>query len=542
MLPKLRSFTLGLAFCLAGIISALAADEEMKFDVKGENPGGQAGYTGEVTVTKLGKSTGKIRWVTGTNKEVTEGVAIRTDSAIGAGYGGESLYALAVYELKGKTIQAVWTTAAKPAESDTYTLKGGDFKGACTFADGTPGTVTFTPGKGGMYKVTWDLQVGHYEGIGVRMGDVLVAASGNTKGLFGVAAYQPKGDDVNGIWGTTQTTTPGKEVWSLAGDAGAPKSGPSTGGVAASDGKTVNFGGDVYELKENKSAPGQSTSELREYLQAGEDWNGYRKLVGLRMQNVKGADAATLAKATLEQVQKQHPNSFVKEVKMEAASATMFFILVKDNDVEFNLWNYRKTASGVASAQFVLRNKPPFETQKKFKAEQDKNYDEWLAEIEALGGEAERLLAATAGIGVSQAATPVPAPAPKAAMSDADLAKAIAGDLEKCGTLAQKFITLLEAGKVTEAVALMSDYTFTNATLRADFVKKLEKSNQVFGKVKKYTPDRKRNDFGVKEGIMTFTLQADAQYENALVRETFSFARNEQGGIEFTGYNRTAKE
>ncbi len=45
-----------------------------------------------------------------------------------------------------------------------------------------------------MYKVEWDLTSGRYKGVGVRKGDILVLlASGDPKGNFGVGAYQPEG-------------------------------------------------------------------------------------------------------------------------------------------------------------------------------------------------------------------------------------------------------------------------------------------------------------------------------------------------------------
>jgi hypothetical protein len=537
MLPKLPSIVVGLALCMAGVVPNSAAQEIMKFSVKGENPGGRGGYQGEVTLSKLSKSTAKIRWVTGTNQEVTNGFAIRTDSAIGAGYGGEALLSLVVYELKGETIEAVWATAAKPEAPGTYVLKGNAFKGTCSFADGSPGSVTFVPGTGGMYKVTWELTAGRFEGIGVRTGNILVAASGAPRGLFGVAAYVPKGKDIAGVWATTQTPSPGKELWSLPPGAGpaAAAAAPGPAAMAGQDGQSLVFGGDTYLLKENKSAPGQTTSELREYLQEGETWEGYRKMVGLHMQNVKGADAARLARATLEMVQKQHPNSYVKEIDVEPDSATVLFIVVKDNDVEFNLWNFRKATTGVACAQFVLRNKPPFDSRKKFKAEQDDHIEQWTREIETLGGEAERLLAATAKVPGSAASAPDPA------MDQAALAKVINADIEKCVAKAEQYLALAKAGKIGEAVNLMTDAAFENIT-RAELVSGLESENKTLGKFKSFTPDKEATDFGVKNGIMTYLLHGDTQYENGSTREVFRFYRNKQGEIEFTGYNRSIKE
>lgn len=527
-----RVSTAALALTFASLVSSATAQDTMSFKVRGANPGGAGGYTGEVTLTKLSKATAKVRWVSGAKKEVTDGIAIKTESAIGTAYGGKALFALAVYELKGNRIQGTWSLANKPTESGVYELKGSDFEGKLPFADGTPGTVTFTPREGDVYKVAWDLQSGHYEGIGLRVGNALVAASGDVPSGFGIGIYVPKGDNIEGLWATTQSKAPGAEIWSLPEGAGTKPA------AAAGDGKTVEFDGETYELKENKSAPGQATSELREYLRKGETWDTYTKMIGLRMQNVK-TDAAGLAKATLEQVQSKHPNSYVKEVTMEADKAVILFILVNGADAELNLFSYNKTASGIASAQLVMRNKPPYETQKKFKAEQDDNWDQWIPELAALASQADALIAATAGKGVPDDAPP----APKTGSDDIppDLVKAIKVDMDKCVVIAQEFMGHLKAGDTAKAVGLLSDSAFKKVS-REDFIKAVEKSNGIFGELKSYKPDKSATDFGVKEGVMTFTFQADAEYANAKVRETLKFIRNDQGEIEFIGYNRTAKE
>ncbi|HSI65163.1 MAG TPA: hypothetical protein VLE43_18695, partial [Candidatus Saccharimonadia bacterium] len=366
------------AVSLAVLGATAVAQDVLKFQVEGGNPGGRGSYKGEVELTKQSAATAKVRWTTGPKKEVVDGIAIKTDNAIGTAYGGKALYALALYTLKGKTIEAVWTTAAAPKESGTYTLKGSDFQGKLGFADGTAGTVTFTPTGENVYKVTWDLTSGRFEGVGVRKGDVLVAASGEPGGAFGVATYVPKGDLIDGAWAMNGAKAAGIEVWTMEGAAGA-----TTAKAPVGDGSTVSFGGDTYSLKDKKSAPGQPTAELREYLREGETFEDYRKMIGLRT-HVTKADAATMAKAVLAQVQKDHPSSYVKELVMKPDAATIFFILVVGNDAELNLWHYHQVEGGLASAQFVLRNKPPYDTQKKFKAEQDKNFDQWVEEITAL--------------------------------------------------------------------------------------------------------------------------------------------------------------
>jgi hypothetical protein len=516
-----------MAFAISIFGATTSAQESMTFSVKGGNPGGKGGYTAEATLTKLSKWTAKIRWVAGAKKQVTEGIAVRRPNGFGSAY-GPGLYALALYEIDGKKIEATWTQASKPEESGTYALKGSAFEGKLSFSDGTPGSVTFTPKKNGLFDIVWELQSGRYEGIGLQLGNMLVAASGDVAAGFGVGIYSTK-DDIHGLWATTVTDTPGTEAWSAP---GAPVAAAPVG-----DGLSVKFAGDTYELKENKSAPGQVNAELREYLRKGETWDNYSKMVALRLQNVK-VTAEALAKSTLEQVQKSHPGSYVKELDLGDDTATIFFIIVKDDDAELNLFRYQKAGAGIASAQFVMRNKPPFNTQAKFKAEQDKEWDQWMADAKSLATSAADIMSVTAGKGVVGAA---PAASGRSA-ADQALAKAISADFEKCGAIAQKFMNHLKAGETEKAVALMSERGFRFMS-REKFLLGIQKSNEDLGALKSFKPDKAANDFGVKDGVMTFTLEADSEYTNAKVRSTLKFIRNDKGEIEFVGYSgRTAKE
>ena len=548
MISRLRPLP-ALILCIASVGLAQAQEEPITFKVRGSNPGGGGAYTGEVALTKLAEATAKVRWTIGAKKEVTEGIALKTESAAGAAYGGKGLYALAVYELKGQSILGTWTLAAKPEESGTYELKGSDFKGKLPLAAGE-GSVTFTPSKSGVYAVAWDLESGHFDGIGVRVGDALVAASGDMKAGFGVAGYAPPKDGViEGIWATPQAKGTGKESWIMAkGGESAAETAKSPGKPAATvDGKSVKFGEETYFLKNNLSDPGKPTSELREYLRKGEDWDGYRKMIALRKFTVN-ATAAELAKSTLETVKKEHPDSYIKELAMEDDAATVFFIIVVGKNAELNLWHYVKVEGGVAGAQLVMRNKAPYETQAKFKAEQDKQWDSWLKDIAALGAQASDLMDATAGAGTvdkADAAAPTPKQKPKAGKEkeevSPELVKAVKVDMDKCVALAQKFIGHLQAGETEKAAALMSDDAFKKMS-REEFVQALEKSNTLLGEMKDYKPDKSATDFGVKDGVMTFTLQADAEYAKAKARETLRFIRNAKGGIDFMDYVRTVKE
>jgi hypothetical protein len=227
---------ISMALAIISFGATAAAQDAMTFAVKGGNPGGKGGYAGESTLTKLSKSTAKIRWVAGAKKQVTEGIAVRRPDGFGSAY-GPGLYALALYEIDGKRIEATWTLASKPEESGTYALKGSAFEGKLSFADGTPGSVTFTPKKNGLFDIVWDLQSGRYEGIGLQLGNMLVAASGDVAAGFGVGVYSTK-DDIYGLWATTTMDAPGTEAWSAL---DAPVAVAPVG-----DGTSVKFAGDTY--------------------------------------------------------------------------------------------------------------------------------------------------------------------------------------------------------------------------------------------------------------------------------------------------------
>lgn len=164
----------------------------------------------------------------------------------------------------------------------------------------------------------------------------------------------------------------------------------------AKDSGTLTFEDEKYILKNSASAPGEATDELREYLRDGEDFDGYVKMLALHgySSELKG-DAAQLAQATLDQTKKTFPDSYLKELLLEPNHAVILMIIVNGNDVELSLFDYVKTGETFTSAQFVLRNKPPYETQAKFKTEQDAHFDEWLKDLARISLQTPQLLKAT---------------------------------------------------------------------------------------------------------------------------------------------------
>ena len=87
----------------------------------------------------------------------------------------------------------------------------------------------------------------------------------------------------------------------------------------------------------------------------------------------------------------------------------------------------------------------------------------------------------------------------------------------------------------------MDDSAFAGTT-RDAILAQLHKSNSVFGELKGFKADRKATTFEMKDGVVNFFLHANSEYANGNVREVLRFIRNQEGKIEFVGYNRTAKE
>jgi hypothetical protein len=501
---------------LAGTCVPAYGQEQIKFNVEGENPAGQGKYSGHVVLTQVTDHTAKVRWTMGKAKEITDGIALKTDSVIGTAYSGKPMSIFSIFEIKKDGIYALWTKPTDLKKSGAFKLSGTDFAGSAPI-EGATGKITFTEESPSVYKVVWTLPDGSHEGIGIRQGNVLVAASGDLAQGIGVGALIPAEDKFEGLWTTTRTKMRGTETW----DGGHPLVG-----------KEILFGGEKYVLKENQSAPGKGTSELREYLRPGETWDGYRKMVALRMQHVDG-DVQKLAKASLEEIKKDHPNAFCKEVVSDAEGATIIFVLTKGDDVEFNLWRYKGFPNGIASVQFVLRNKPPYEDHEAFKAEQDKSLDKWLADAEALAKNLEVLLSESVGMPIVEEEGKAPTPAA--------LPETVKADLDNCREIARKFIAHIQANETAKAVALMSPEAFSNVT-REEFASMISKSNTAFGPMKAFTVDKQGTTLGIKDNVMTFVIEADAEYERANVREALRFVRGEKGGFQFVGYSRKTKE
>jgi hypothetical protein len=542
---KNASFALTVAVCLwipfaSRQATAATADIAGEYRiVESSRPDGGGAYRGKVVIESLGAAF-QVRWALD-SKESYSGPAILQNGVLGVGY-GEGLTGLAVYEIKGRTLKAKWLLPATPQQVGDYELTGpASLSGFYKFTNGVAGGVTIKP-NGKVYDMLWNLPTGSFGGMGIRVGDVLVAVSGQPGKDFGVVAYRAVGNRVEGVWAVPGQTGLGTEIIVPA-SASAPvaastktagPSGEAVGFNAA--GSDVQFAGETYHLEHNVSAPGQPTAELREYLRPGETFEHYAKMVALRVQDVPGIDPLTFTRNLLQRTKKDYPQAQTNEIEHTGNSATMEFLLVSGSDVEYNLWHYFRTPQGLASVQFVLRNQAPFDTKEKFKAERAAHFDAWVRDVKTLAPQLPDAL--------SKTTQPVKGstPAKPAAPADDALAAKIQSDLKTAGGIAGNFLELLKANKLNEAASLVADEGLARMkTTRKDFLAQLQQAQRTDGRLLSYAPDRNKVDFGAEAGGIYFVLVADSKCEKATTRETLRFFRFPDGKIKMVGYQHSGK-
>ena len=422
--------------------------------------------------------------------------------------------------------------------------------GAYKFTNGVAGGVTIKP-NGKIFDMHWNLPTGGVDGIGVRVGDVLVAVSGKSAASYGLAAYRVAGDRLEGVWAVPGQTGLGTEVLgppssfasapTVAGTEPAAGGGGDAAGFDAA-GASVRFAGETYHLENSASAPGKSTSELREYLRSGEDFDHYAKMVSTRLQPLPGTDPAAFTQNLLKTVKKDNPQTETNEIGRTDHSSTVEFLLVTGSDVEYNLWHYFRVPQGVAAVQFVLRNKPPFDTKDKFKAERKAHLDAWLRDVKLLESQVPDALVKTVkAAGANASAKPAEPPAKKAEMSNEELQEKIAADLRVAGGIAGNFLLLMQDGKLNEAAALMSDEGLAKMGVsRKDFLARLQQAQKTDGRVLSFAPDKDKMDFGAEPGGgVYYALEADSKCEKTAAREKLRFLRFPDGKVKMVNYQRT---
>jgi hypothetical protein len=401
--PKLSVLQAGalliLGFASVPMVRAMEQGPSGEFEiVESSRPDGKGGYRGIVTIQQHGPSFG-VDWKLKSGEAYT-GVGILNGDVLGVGY-GDGLSGLAVYQIQGGTLTAKWLLAATPEQVGEYQLTGpASLNGVYRFANGMQGNVTIKP-KGDSYQIVWNLPSGTYSGVGIKMGDTLVAVSGSTDQLFGVVAYKVSGERLLGVWTVAGQSGVGTEV--LGADRAAQpqeiaRPGMEAATSAGSHSLGVTFDGESYHLANSVSSPGSPNPELREFLLPGETFDSYAKLLGFRLQNGAGKSPAEFTRVVLKQVATKYPQAQTNEIDSDADSSTVEFLIIDGNQVEYDLFHYFRSPQGLASVQFVLQNRPPYDTEAKFKAEKDAHVQEWVTEVRGLAPKVAGILEQTKGV------------------------------------------------------------------------------------------------------------------------------------------------
>jgi hypothetical protein len=100
----------------------------------------------------------------------------------------------------------------------------------------------------------------------------------------------------------------------------------------------------------------------------------------------------------LKQVATKYPQAQTNEIVSDADSSTVEFLIIDGNQVEYDLFHYFRSPQGLASVQFVLQNRPPYDTEAKFKAEKDAHVQAWVTEVRGLAPKVAGILEQTKGV------------------------------------------------------------------------------------------------------------------------------------------------
>jgi len=213
-------------FLLLGCFAAPVAAQDIAgtYDAQGRNPGGNGTYGGVVKIVPFGAAHA-ILWKMN-NGQGSEGLALRQANVVGAAYRTSKIdFGLVVYRVAGGVLDGEWVTPGnQKAELGRETLEGpADLNGTykITLGQNRDGTTNYTgeviiKPEGDTYLLAWMVPKLAYIGRGVRIGDVLVVAYGQSQDpskLPGVVAF--KMDDpgtMSGIWATAGSSKTGTEI------------------------------------------------------------------------------------------------------------------------------------------------------------------------------------------------------------------------------------------------------------------------------------------------------------------------------------------
>jgi len=178
--------------------------------LESSRPDEKGSYSGRVSIHEQGPSL-SVNWTLNSGEKYT-GVGILSGTVLGVGF-GDGFSGLAVYKIAGNSLFAKWLLPTAPQQVGEYELTGSaSLNGVYQFTNGTSGNVVIKP-NGNVYDMVWNLPTGSYPGVGIRMGDTLVAVSGVTGHLYGVVAYNVTGGErLQGVWTVAGQPGVGTEV------------------------------------------------------------------------------------------------------------------------------------------------------------------------------------------------------------------------------------------------------------------------------------------------------------------------------------------
>ncbi len=141
-------------------------------------------------------------------------------------------------------------------------------------------------------------------------------------------------------------------------------------------------------------------------------------------------------------------------------------------------------------------------------------------------------------------APPSEAPKKEKEMDNDELAKVIAVDLEKCAAVGEYFLEQVKADDLDAVVGLLDNRAFDEKATREKFAAGIAEGRKALGKLKDFTPDKKKVDFKpAPGGGMLFTLEGDATYDNAKTHEVFRFLKPKgEEKVVIVGYSRSVNK
>jgi hypothetical protein len=178
------------------------------------NPGGGAGYTGSVAITRSG-DVYHLGWtITGSAGYV--GVGLHVGSVLGVGWSTGGAPGVVVYKVNGGRLDGVWASGSgtgvgsevlegPPGLSGTYKITTGKNPNGSSYT----GSVKIAH-KSDVYQLAWSIPGTSYAGVGILKDHVLSVGWGQGTPP-GVVAYSVSGTRLDGTWANPSDTRLGKE-------------------------------------------------------------------------------------------------------------------------------------------------------------------------------------------------------------------------------------------------------------------------------------------------------------------------------------------